>query len=140
MKWRTVIDQEAQRAREAIRLRRPAIGKPGEPLEAVSEPDLIHVRISLAAIGSHTLVQGVLGSRIAVYEFLLWNVAEQDLELLNGSDSLTGPLETFPAQSGMYLPNVGEPHFDLDTGNSLIFSLSAATQVSGFLLYRMVSG
>ena len=68
---------------------------------------------------------------------MLWNVAAQNLELLDSTDSLTGPLDSFPAQSGIYLPNVGEPHFRLEPGRDLVLSTSTADQVSGFLLYRM---
>lgn len=120
------------------------LGAAGDPaslppaVAAAAGQELINVRLSIASIGSHTLVSGASGKRVAVYELMLYNVAAQDLELLDGANSLTGPLSSFPATSGLLLQNVGEPHFILSPGSNLVLTTSAADQVSGFLLYRML--
>jgi len=130
------IRAEIAAAREAIRGTRPRISATGEIETTPAE--LIHVRIDVATAATHTLVQGIAGRRVAVYEMMLWNAGvAQDLELLSGADSLTGPMNSFPAQAGWFWPNVGEPRFRLEAGNSLRLTLSAAGQVSGYVLYRM---
>ena len=142
MNWKQVIDKEEAAAREAARLRKKRAaalagdGTPGAPLIG-ARAEATHVRISVATAATHVLVAGVSSRRIAVYELMLWNVADNALELFDGTDSLTGPLNSFPKQFGIYLPNVGEPHFKLAAGNSLQLTLSAAAQVSGYVLYRM---
>ena len=134
------IAKETAAAREALRMRRKraAAAARGEAEEAAPAPaELIHAPINLSTSGTHDLVAAVSGMRIAVYELMLWNVTEQDLELFDGSDSLMGPLNSFPAQFGILLHYVGEPHFRCQLGNALKLSLSAAAQVSGYVLYRM---
>jgi len=130
------IRAEIAAAREAIRGTRPRISATGEIETTPAE--LIHVRIDVATAATHTLVQGIAGRRVAVYEMMLWNAGvAHDLALLSGADSLTGPMNSFPAQAGWFWPNVGEPRFRLEAGNSLRLTLSAAGQVSGYVLYRM---
>jgi hypothetical protein len=147
MTAREFIAKEIRTARAAIRRKAKAggaVGTTGEPatvpaaVAAAAGQEAIHVRLSIASIGTHTLVAGASGKRIAVYELMLYNVASQDLELKDGSNSLTGPLTSFPATSGMLLHNCGEPHFILSPGEDLNLTTSAADQVSGFLLYRML--
>lgn len=142
MNWQTLIDREAEAARQARRgagaqiVPGPAISPSGGFSESPRTP-LLHVPISVAAAGTTSLIAGVAGLRIKVFELLLWNVTSQNLELLNGSRTLTGVLQQFPNQSGIYLPNLGEPHFELDDGASFNLATSAATQVSGYVLFRM---
>lgn len=125
--------QQESLARAAIRGRRAQVPKPGEP--PPSEP--IRTAINVAAIGTATLIGGIAGRRISVYEVLVWSVGAQDLQFFNGADTIAGPINSFPAASGLYLPTSGEPHWRLDPGRDLLMTTSAADQVSGYLLYRM---
>jgi len=130
------IAKEIEAARDAARLRRRLAAEAAEAASANVPAPLTHVAINVSTAGNHTLVAGNSQTQIAVYELLLWNVTQQDLELLDGTDSLTGPLNSFPAQFGILLPNVGEPRWLLRAGNSLVLSLGSAAQVSGYVLYR----
>jgi len=143
MTAREFIAREIAAARAAIRNRTAtgAARSPGVDLALIGTPagagELAHQMISLATVDTHTIIQGTPGGRLEIYELLLWNVTAQDLEYYDGADSLSGPLNSFPAQSGMFLPNVGECRFRLQAGNSFQLKLSAATQVSGHVLYRV---
>ena len=137
------IDKETTAAREAIRGRQGVggAGAPSGPGGAGGAPgapigEATHAVINVATAATHTLISGVSARRIAVYEVVMWTVVEQSFELLDGADSLTGPWNNFPALSCFFLPNTGEPHFKLQSGLSLNLTLSAAGQVSGFVLYR----
>lgn len=98
----------------------------------------IHAVINVTASGSFTLIPGVVGQAIDVYELLLYTDTQMDLELFDGENSLTGLLKSWPAQTGFYLPPSDKAHFNLTAGNALKISTGAAGQVSGFIRYRMV--
>ena len=143
MTAREFIAREIAAARAAIR-NRTAIGAaraPGVDLALIGTPagagELAHQIINVATAATHTIIQGTPGARIDIYELMIWNVAAQDFEYYDGADSLSGPLDSFPAESGLFLPNVGEARFRLQPGNSFNLQLSAATQVSGHVLYRV---
>lgn len=99
--------------------------------------DFLRVTINRAAISTDPLIPSVPGKRIEVWQIFLYNVAAQTLELRSDRESLTGPLTAFPATSGFSLPYTGAPHFLLRSGEPLILSTSAATQVSGFVNYLL---
>jgi len=112
---------------------------------ASSQPSTVQVQLPSIALdyalinfntsGVHTIVTGIAGQKTRVYELFLWNVSQQNLELLNGSDTLTGPINSFPAASGIYWPYTGSYHLECDDGRDLNLNMSASTQVSGFILY-----
>ena len=102
-------------------------------------------RIDESASGNRTLINAVTGKRIAVYELFIWNVAEQNLEVYTGDEgsppvltTLTGPLDSFPAQSGLLLPFSGAPHLLCAEGAPLVLYNSGGTQISGFVDYELV--
>jgi len=135
--WRhRVIYHEIRAAREAVRGHRKLAAAATQPPPSAPR-EFIHVPIDLSTAALHTLVQGVAGRRIAVYEVFLWSAGAQDLEFFDGGNTLTGPISGFPAQQGIYLPNTGDPHWLLTVGESLKLNLGQAQQVSGYVLYRM---
>ena len=143
MTAREFIAREIAAARAAIR-NRTAIGaarSPGVDLALIGTPagagELAHQVINVATAATHTIIQGTPGARVDIYELMLWNVGKQNLEYYDGADSLDGPLNSFPKESGIMLTNVGEYRFRLQPGNSFRLKLSAATQVSGHVLYRV---
>ena len=99
--------------------------------------EFIPAVISVAAIGDTVIIPSVPGKRIQVWQMFVYNVAAQNLEFRHSWDSLTGPLNAFPATSGVSLPYTGAPHFYLQSGQPLILRTSAATQVSGFVNYLL---
>jgi len=100
--------------------------------------DFIHVEINVAAAATTPLISSIPGRRIEVWQVFLYNVAAQNLELRAQNRSLTGPLNAFPATSGVSLPYTGAPHFRLQSGEALLLITSAATQVSGFINYLIM--
>jgi hypothetical protein len=99
--------------------------------------DFIHVEINVAAAGITAIIASVPGRRIEVWQVFLYNVAAQNLELRANARSLTGPLNAFPAASGVSLPYTGAPHFRLQSGEALNLITSGVTQVSGFVNYLL---
>lgn len=124
---------DAQLARLALKQKR-AIPRqqPGE---------LDHAVINTTSSGLQTLIGGTPGWRICVYQVQYWvgGMSDVDIEWFGNSISLTGPMTNTPAQSGLLLPYTGQPHWKLRHGESLKFSQSVAQQLSGFLLYKVVS-
>jgi len=137
------IEQEVELARLAIRFPKgaltggpPAPGAPAWQPEA-EEAALQNQTYSFATIGDHDIIAAVPGMKILVYELLVWNVAEQNLEFKDGADSLSGPWPSFPEKSGVLLPSIGEPRWQLTTGRPFRLTTSGATRVSGYVLYIM---
>lgn len=125
--------QEQDLARRALRGQGALDGASYTPTQSAK----VNAVINQSAAGTYVLIPGVTGQQILVHEVLLYSAASQTLELFDGATSLLGPLTNWPAQSGIYLPDVGEPHFELLQGNALKLTLSGAGQVSGFVRYRM---
>ncbi len=107
----------------------------------VSENRKTRRSINVAAAGDNTIISGSPGTIIEIYELMLWNVTSQTLILKDSGDTdpLQGPLTSFPAITGYYLPDQGEPHFELKDGGSFLLNLGAATQVTGYVRYRLRS-
>ncbi|GEM_PF-2509438 len=98
---------------------------------------LITVSFDIAAAGDNAVVAGNAAGRISIYEFDLWNVAQQDITLKNGAQPLRGTLANFPAQTGYTLAYQGAYHFQLSPGQSFNINLGNGTRVTGFVRYRM---
>jgi hypothetical protein len=111
------------------------------PPTAPETKSLLHVPFVAQAIGDYELIPSLIGRKF-VYEIVLWNVAAQTIGLYQGP-SANGQvllhLTTFPALTSLILPFSGsntQPHFDIDSGISLVLNLTAATRVEGYLKYR----
>lgn len=110
-----------------------------EPTSGQKAQDAVmnHVPFSVTALGDNTILAGSPGARITIYELDIWNVAQQTITLMDGPDRLRGPLTNFPAQMGRTWDDNGKPHFQLTAGRSFILNLSGATEVSGYVRYKM---
>ena len=133
------IPQEIDLARRAIRgdAAYAELGfQDAPPASQVNAYPYQHSVINVASAGSAQLIPGVTGQAIEVIEIMLYTDTSMDLELFDGSTSLTGPLKSWPAKQGFFFPFTGEPHFRLSGGKSFILTTGAAGQVSGFIRYR----
>lgn len=102
------------------------------------EPVMNHVPFQiLGAPGDYVVVAGTPAARITIYELDIWNVALQTITLMDGPDRLRGPLTGFPASSGRGWEDTGKPHFQCSPGRDFIINLSAGTEVSGYVKYKM---
>lgn len=104
--------------------------------QAAGASSLQHAKISQTAAGTWALVPAVAGQRIEVYSMLLWSEVAQNLELFDGSESLTGLLKAWPSETALLLPFTGEPWFELTAGQPFNLAMSAPGQISGFIRYR----
>ena len=118
------------------RRRIPAPGAPAAGGAAAGE--MLSQVIDIAALGDNIVIPGSGSFRIRIYELSVYNVAQKTVTFWDGTTrKLHGPLPDFPAGSGYYLGDTDRPHFELTAGNSFIINLSVATQLSGFVRYRM---
>jgi hypothetical protein len=92
--------------------------------------------INTNAAGTYTLISGSPGLHLHIYQLFIWSAGAQTIEFFEDTTTLTGPLTSWPAATGLLLPNVGDPHFELAPGASFKFSISASAQFSGFVKYR----
>lgn len=134
------IPQEVDLARRSLRgdAAYQALAAQGiaPPSMVTDERNLPNVVLNLSTIGSHIIIPAVAGQAIEVFALFLWSVADQTWEFLDNTSSLTGPIGSWPAQTGLLWPYTGEPYIETRTGGALTLSISAAAQVSGFLKYR----
>ena len=101
-------------------------------------PVMNHVPFQIVgAPGDYIVVAGSPAARITIYELDLWNVEQQTITLLDGPDCLRGPLTNFPALAGTKWDNTGKPHFQLSPGRDFKINLSAGSEVSGYVKYKM---
>lgn len=131
------LESEADLARRVQRLPAGTLPQPGSSAPAPVSKSRLHINVSAA--GDNTIIAGSPGNVIEIYELMLWNVALKTITLEDSADTnpLQGPLTSFPANTGYYLPDQGEPHFELKDGGSFVLDLGAATQVTGFVRYKM---
>lgn len=105
---------------------------------------ILHVPIDVSTAGDTPLISTLIGRKL-IYEIFLWNVAAQNLALYQGNSAsgiLLTKMPAFPATSGLLLGfngNFEMPHFEIDSGQPLVLNLQNATQVTGFLKYRVAT-
>lgn len=121
-------------AEELARRQAELARRPVADVAAIYEPT--QRSFDLTTPGTHVIVSGVGGYRIAVHEFSLYNPTAQDLDIRDGSASIL-PLPTFPAQAGYQLSHQDTPHWVLGYGNSLLI-VNSAGRFTGFVKYRML--
>lgn len=142
-------DRQISIAEEAALARRAIRGAAAFELIGYSDPDaaltqqvasqglgMQHAVINVSAPGTYPIIPAVSGQRIRVFVLFLWSEVAQDLQIFDGTLTLTGLLKSWALQTGLLLPNTGEPYFDLSPGNAFNLSISAAGQVSGFAKFN----
>lgn len=104
---------------------------------------LRRVPINISTAGDNTLISTLVGQK-NIYEIFLWTAGGANSLALYQGPSATGilllPWPGVPAQTGFVLGfngNFKQPHWEVDAGNTLVLNLSAATQVTGFLVYAV---
>ena len=102
-----------------------------------------HQPFDVSGLGTHTVVSGSQGTRIAVRMLMLYNAGDAlTINLLDGAAKLMGPLAALGGGVGLFLPWSDEPYFTLSPGSSFGIDLSGALgpgiEVTGFLKYSMV--
>jgi hypothetical protein len=144
--WNSVL---AQRAVALSRAYRHPITPGCDLPDPTSTPvqrrkSLLSVPINTSAAGDNQLISTLIGTKL-IYEIVLWNVTAQNLALYQGP-SATGilllSLPSFPATTGLTLGfngNFEQPHFEIDPGQAFVLNLQNATQVTGFIRYRVAT-
>lgn len=105
---------------------------------------LLRVPINANAAGDYQLISTLIGEKL-IYEIFLWNVTAQNLALYQGPSAggiLLLALPSFPSASGLTLGfngNFEMPHFEIDAGQAFVLNLQNATQVTGFVNYRIAT-
>ena len=99
--------------------------------------------VDTAASGNVTVVAGVTGKRIAVYGYTIVNGATtaQTVQFKSGTTVLSGAMSLSQAAGPLVVqagPSSGPLFVTVATGDALIITTSAATQVSGHVGYQYV--
>lgn len=104
---------------------------------------LRRVPINISTAGDNALISTLIGQK-NIYEMFLWTAGGANSLTLSQGPSATGILlltvPNVPATTGIFLGfngNFDQPHWEIDPGNVLTLNLSAATQVTGFLVYAV---
>jgi hypothetical protein len=102
--------------------------------------DITRVRINASAAGDNVLIPPP-SRDLEILAIFLWNgVGIQTLILRDGITTVLQQTNT-PIGGGLLLGYAGayQPHFIASAGNPFILNLSAATQVDGYIHYRLQS-
>ena len=97
---------------------------------------IITTAISIATAADHTIIAAVSGKRIVVTSIVFTVGGDVNVTLKDGTTALSGAMD-FGGTSeprGMVV-NFGDIVMRLSVGNAFIITLSAAVQVSGFVVY-----
>lgn len=102
-----------------------------------------YVSVSTASSGNTTLVQAISDRRIRVVGGCLVAANSVTVQFKSGSDNLTGAMSMISG-TPLSIPlggNMIDPiaHFSTAHGQALILTLGGAVQVSGWLVYDVVS-
>ena len=113
-------------------------GPAGAAAMQLTEPT--HTAFSYTGAGTHVVIQGAQGYRIAVYSGMIYQAGDAaTVQILDGATDLMGPLTMFAGGTGLFLPWADVPYFVLQPGNSLALALSAGAgtyAISGFFKTR----
>lgn len=105
------------------------------------------IQINATVAGDNILIPGIAGIK-QIFEMVLWNVSAQNLILQQGPSGAASTITLFqipgmPATFGLFLGFNGsfeQPHFEIDNNQPFVLNLSAGTQVTGFIRYRIIAG
>ncbi len=149
--YNDLLAQRHDLARRAIRyalstLCDPASGDPQPISPTQIRQQLRSIQISAAAAGDNIIIPALAGVKL-IYELVLWNVAAQTLILQQGITAAMPiqllKLTSFPALTGFTLGFNGSfemPHWEIDNNQPLVLVNASATQVDGFVRYRVQNG
>jgi hypothetical protein len=110
----------------------------GTPIRSTRE--IIRVLINASASGDNILIPPP-SRDLEILSLFLWNgIGIQTLILRDGRTPVYQQTNV-PIGGGLLLGYAGayQPHFVVSAGNSFVLNLSAATQVDGFINYRLQS-
>lgn len=120
-------------------------GSSGDAGTSAAAPNwhLRRVPFDVSTSGDNVLISTLTGQK-NIYEIFIWTAGgTNDVNLYQGP-SATGilllPVPNFPGQTGLFLGfngNFDQPHFEIDAGNTLVLNLSAATRVTGLIVYAV---
>lgn len=142
-----------QKHGQVLRAVRFALGtvcdpKTGQPVIKVNRgKQLRTIQISAAAAGDNIIIPALPGIK-QIFELVLWNVTAQTMQWQQGSTASNNAirllrLTNFPDTTGFTLGfngNFEMPHWEIDQSQPLILNLQNATQVDGFIRYRVANG
>ena len=126
----------------------PATGEP-KLTRAQMRKQLKTIQVNATAAGDNIIIPALAGIK-DIYELVMWNVTAQDLIWQQGTTNSANPDNPFaalpsslPNTSGFTLGfngNFEMAHWEIDNGQVLVLNLSAGTQVTGFIRYRVRNG
>ncbi len=141
--WNREIEAEADLIKRAVRvpnggsvIKGTAGG--GIPIPA-GAAELSTAIIDTDAAGDNTIIPGSGSNRIAIHElgFRHSGVNPMTVRLRQGADPMMGPMTNFNPGDSFFRLAADKPWRRLEPGRSFIINLSAAEQLSGYVLYRM---
>lgn len=116
------------------------------PVASSGRRQLKHIQINATAAGDNIVIPALAGDK-EIMELFMWNVGAQDIVWQQGetgnNNIVLAQLPSFPATSGFVLGMSAQwdmPHWEIDNNQPLIINLSAGTQVTGFIRYRVANG
>lgn len=117
-----------------------------KPVVSSGRRQLKHIQINAAAAGDNIVIPPLAGAK-EIMELFMWNVGAQDIIWQQGetgdNNIVLTQLPAFPATSGFVLGMSAQwdmPHWQIDNNQPLVLNLSAGTQVTGFIRYRVQNG
>ena len=99
---------------------------------------VVTAAINIATAADHTIIAAVSGKKIVVTTLVFTVGGDVNVTLKDGTTSLSGAMD-FGGTSeprGMVV-NFADIVMKLSTGNAFVITLSAAVQVSGFVVYYL---
>lgn len=98
-------------------------------------PNLNTAKIDTNSAAAQTIVTGVTGKQIKVYQMQVSGAASITVQPMDGATAFTGT-QTLAAGTPLVLPYQGVPWFVCSQGNSFVITTSAV-QCSGNVLYEI---
>jgi hypothetical protein len=117
----------------------PATSPNNQPVDLTGGKTILRAAISAASSGDNTVVAAVASKKIKVLEVVLIAAGDVDVrfESAAGGTALTGVMSLAADGNGFVAPMAtpGLHHFETAAAALLNLELSAAVQVSGWLVY-----
>jgi hypothetical protein len=118
-----------------------------KPVASTGRRQLKHIQINANVAGDNIVIPALAGVK-DILELFMWNVAAQTIiwqqgQTATGNAIILTQLPGFSAVSGFVLGMSADwdmPHWEIDNNQPLVLNLSAGTQVTGFIRYRVRNG
>lgn len=109
------------------------------PCPCPAEPVVDKLRINIASAASHVIIRGASGYRIKIFYLTLTVGGDVNITFYDGANAFSGAMDFGGASEprGIVMPHDGIA-VPLDVGNDFKILLSAAVQVSGFVVYSYI--